>query len=167
MPLPSSDALVAAGRMALAVAGTFAALVLGSWPAATACFAALAAGALLSARVAERRDRRSRSATAHDPLTTAGAYRSAHARLAETAASDPARLAGLTLDADRFAEINDRYGHLGGDRLLQEVGRALLEDAAALDGQGCPGAPARIDGQVPGEDPRVAVQPEGIGASPR
>ena len=156
MRLSLPDSLTAAGRMMLAVAGTLAALVLGSWPAATACFAALAGVAVLSARAAERRERRSRSVAPQAPLITASAYRSAHAPLVEAVASDPARLAVLTLDPDRFAEINARYGHLGGDRLLQEVGRALLDDAGELDRHGRPGAatPAEARSPQPGDSDR-------------
>ena len=46
---------------------------------------------------------------------------------------DPQRFALLTLDVDSFKEINDAHGHLEGDRLLQEVGRVLVENVRGSD----------------------------------
>lgn len=39
----------------------------------------------------------------------------------------------LVCDIDRFKEINDRYGHEGGDRVLQRFGELLLSMARATD----------------------------------
>ncbi len=39
----------------------------------------------------------------------------------------------LMMDLDRFKEINDRMGHLGGDRYLQRVGEAIRETMRAAD----------------------------------
>jgi diguanylate cyclase (GGDEF)-like protein len=37
------------------------------------------------------------------------------------------------MDVDSFKAINDRFGHLEGDRLLQEVSRALAENVRGTD----------------------------------
>jgi len=68
-----------------------------------------------------------------DPLTGVGNYRKLHERLHAATASDPQRFALLTLDVDSFKEINDAHGHLEGDRLLQEVGRVLVENVRGTD----------------------------------
>jgi len=39
----------------------------------------------------------------------------------------------MILDLDDFKEINDEYGHLIGDRALQEVARGLLNDLRSVD----------------------------------
>jgi diguanylate cyclase (GGDEF)-like protein/PAS domain S-box-containing protein len=68
----------------------------------------------------------------HDPLTTL-ANRAAftrHLELAvECAAKDGESFAVLYLDLDRFREVNDIFGHAGGDRLLCELGRRLQSAA--------------------------------------
>jgi diguanylate cyclase (GGDEF)-like protein len=125
--------LRALARVMLAAAGTVAAVGLHSWPAATACFAALSALALTRARTAERREGEYRRQSRHDALTGVGNYRQLHERLHAATAADPQRFALLTLDVDRFKEINEAHGHLEGDRLLQEVGRVLVENVRGGD----------------------------------
>jgi diguanylate cyclase (GGDEF)-like protein len=49
-------------------------------------------------------------------------------------------MAILLLDLDRFKNVNDRFGHLAGDALIQEVGKRLSQ---ALK---CPQAVARLGG---------------------
>lgn len=117
----------------LAVAGAVAALAYGSWPIATACFAAACAVAVARARRAERGADEWRRQSQHDPLTGVGNYRKLHERLQEATSADPTRFALLTLDVDRFKEINEAHGHLEGDRLLQEVGRILVENVRGGD----------------------------------
>jgi diguanylate cyclase (GGDEF)-like protein/PAS domain S-box-containing protein len=39
----------------------------------------------------------------------------------------------LILDIDRFKEINDRFGHAGGDRALQEIAKSLLASFRPTD----------------------------------
>jgi diguanylate cyclase (GGDEF)-like protein len=116
-----------------AIAGTIAAVAYGSWPTATACFAAAAAAAVVRARAAERGADEWRRRSEHDPLTGVGNYRKLHERLHAATAIDPRRFALLTLDVDRFKEINESHGHLEGDRLLQEVGRVLVENVRGTD----------------------------------
>jgi diguanylate cyclase (GGDEF)-like protein len=120
-------------RALLALAGVYAAVVVGAWPMATACFAALSVAALLHARGAQRREGEYRRQSRHDPLTGVGNYRQLHERLHEATAADPQRFALLTLDVDRFKQINEEHGHLEGDRLLQEVGRVLVENVRGTD----------------------------------
>jgi len=48
----------------------------------------------------------------------------------------------LVLDMDRFKQVNDRYGHSAGDRVIIAVGEALRECLQGLDG-----VPARLGGE--------------------
>ena len=43
------------------------------------------------------------------------------------------KLSVLFLDLDCFKEINDRHGHLAGDRMLQHVGRILTQNKRSVD----------------------------------
>jgi diguanylate cyclase (GGDEF)-like protein len=123
----------AACRTLLAIAGGIAAVGYAAWPPATGCFAALAALALAQARLAERSESEYKRQSRHDALTGVGNYRKLHERLHAATAADPQRFALLTLDVDRFKEINEAHGHLEGDRLLQEVGRVLRENVRGTD----------------------------------
>jgi diguanylate cyclase (GGDEF)-like protein len=116
-----------------ALAGAFCGVILHDWPSATACFAACAATAVIRARDAERAAREWQRRSEHDPLTGVGNYRKLHERLHAATALDPQRFALLTLDVDRFKEINEAHGHLEGDRLLQEVSRILVENVRGTD----------------------------------
>jgi diguanylate cyclase (GGDEF)-like protein len=120
-------------RTLLAGAGTIAAVGFAAWPVATACFAALAALAVIQVHAAERAEHAYRRESRHDALTGVGNYRKLHERLHAATAADPQRFALLTLDVDRFKEINEAHGHLEGDRLLQEVGRVLVENVRGTD----------------------------------
>jgi diguanylate cyclase (GGDEF)-like protein len=130
LPLPSLGVVTHA---TLAAGGLVAAVDLGSWPAATGCFAAASIVAVLRARRAEKRADAWRAASQHDPLTGVGNYRKLHESLAAQTAQDPQRFALLTLDVDSFKQVNDTHGHLEGDRLLQEVGRVLVEHVRGTD----------------------------------
>jgi diguanylate cyclase (GGDEF)-like protein len=130
LPLPS---LGVVSHATLAAAGLVAAVDLGSWPVATGCFAATSIVAVLRARRAERASDTWRAVSQHDPLTGVGNYRKLHESLAAQTAQDPQRFALLTLDVDSFKQVNDTHGHLEGDRLLQEVGRVLVENVRGTD----------------------------------
>jgi diguanylate cyclase (GGDEF)-like protein len=63
-----------------------------------------------------------------DPLTGVGNYRTLYERLDYEIARHgrhDRRFAVMLLDLNRFKDVNEEFGHLEGDRLLREVGRAL------------------------------------------
>jgi diguanylate cyclase len=71
----------------------------------------------------------------HDPLTGLPNRRSFNERLdreIEAALATGSRLAVMSLDLDRFKDINELFGHAAGDRLLQAVARRV---GAVLDGK--------------------------------
>ncbi|MET0558558.1 MAG: GGDEF domain-containing protein [Solirubrobacterales bacterium] len=71
-----------------------------------------------------------------DELTGVGNYRALHERLgAEIARHRRHRrdFALVLLDLDGFKQVNERYGHLDGDRLLAEIGAALADEVRAGD----------------------------------
>jgi diguanylate cyclase (GGDEF)-like protein len=102
----------------------------------TICVAVVAFGVLMLAR----RLRVSHDAlwelARRDELTGVGNYRSLHERLAEEIARHRRRsreFALVLLDLDGFKAINERFGHLEGDRLLAEIGVALSDEVRAED----------------------------------
>jgi diguanylate cyclase (GGDEF)-like protein len=123
----------ALSRTLLAALGTYSAVVAHLWPLSTACFALLAALALIHGHLAERREHEYRRQSRHDPLTGVGNYLQLHERLHAATAADPQRFALLTLDVDSFKQVNETHGHLEGDRLLQAVGRVLVENVRGSD----------------------------------
>ncbi len=71
-----------------------------------------------------------------DELTGAGNYRSLHERLAEEIARHgrhSREFALVLLDLDGFKAVNERLGHLEGDRLLAEVAAALSDEVRTED----------------------------------
>ncbi len=70
-----------------------------------------------------------------DMLTSVATRRAfvAQARRAIAEASRSHPLAVIGLDIDRFKAINDRYGHLNGDRVLAAVGAELKAECRASD----------------------------------
>jgi len=72
----------------------------------------------------------------YDSLTTllnrASLYERLDAEISRSKAGDRA-MAVVYLDLDHFKEINDRYGHGGGDKVLQHVSQRILESVRHTD----------------------------------
>jgi diguanylate cyclase (GGDEF)-like protein len=71
-----------------------------------------------------------------DELTGVGNYRALHELLATEVARHQRHgreFALVLLDLDGFKQINERYGHLEGDRLLAEIGAALRDEVRGGD----------------------------------
>jgi diguanylate cyclase (GGDEF)-like protein len=71
-----------------------------------------------------------------DELTGVGNYRSLQERLAAEIARHrrhSREFALVLLDLDGFKQINELHGHLEGDRLLTEIGRALDDEVRGED----------------------------------
>jgi diguanylate cyclase (GGDEF)-like protein/putative nucleotidyltransferase with HDIG domain len=90
-----------------------------------------------------------------DPLTGLGNHRHFHERLQRDLAASEARREPLSLcvlDIDNFKEVNDRFGHPAGDRVLAQVAGRLRQDGEAF----------RIGGDefallLPGKDEQTAL----------
>ncbi len=97
---------------------------------------AIAAIGVMTLVFRERREARENALVAlaeRDPLTGVANYRRLHDSLVNVVASDPERFALLTLDVDSFTAFNERVGQLEGDRVLREIGRALVENVRGQD----------------------------------
>lgn len=97
--------------------------------------AAPAALALGRERVASRAERYARMATV-DGLSGAFNRRYFHARLEEElqrSRRQRTTIALLMLDLDDFKAINDTYGHLGGDRVIQDISGILRRSVRVFD----------------------------------
>jgi diguanylate cyclase (GGDEF)-like protein len=71
-----------------------------------------------------------------DELTGVGNYRALHERLAAEIARHKRHgreFALVLLDLDGFKQVNERHGHLEGDRLLAEIGAALRAEVRGED----------------------------------
>jgi diguanylate cyclase (GGDEF)-like protein len=101
-----------------------------------ACLLVIAAGIVLLARRLRRSHDALWALARRDELTGVGNYRSLHERLAAEIARHrrhSREFALILLDLDGFKAINERLGHLEGDRLLAEVGAALSDEVRAED----------------------------------
>ncbi len=128
---------IAAGLMLPFALGSFSdrqTLVLALFEAV--CLAVVAAGVLLLARRLRSSHDALWAVARRDELTGVGNYRSLHERLAEEIARHrrhSRQFALVLLDLDGFKAINERLGHLEGDRLLAEIGVALSDEVRAED----------------------------------
>jgi diguanylate cyclase (GGDEF)-like protein len=100
------------------------------------CLAVIAAGVLLLSRRLRASHEALWALARRDELTGVGNYRSLHERLAEEIARHrrhSREFALVLLDLDGFKAVNERFGHLEGDRLLAEIGSALSDEVRAED----------------------------------
>jgi diguanylate cyclase len=139
-----ADWLVTEGRLALVLA-----LLLG----------ALASHHFLRlAREERRAAERIRHLSEHDGLTglpNRAAFQTRLQQALEHAWAVGGHVALLTVDIDRFKEVNDVYGHDAGDLLLKETARRLQTAAPA------PAFVARLGADVFAVVQTAAVQPQG------
>jgi diguanylate cyclase len=148
-PLPPSRTpigarLLVAGLLAIA-AGLLLPLLLGSFSererwilaaAEVACLVLLAGGVVVMSRRLHASNEALWRLSRRDELTGAGNYRALHERLAEETSRHRRHrreFALILLDLDGFKSINERHGHLVGDRLLTEIARALREEVRGED----------------------------------
>jgi diguanylate cyclase (GGDEF)-like protein len=130
-------AAIVAGLLLPVLLGSFSqrqALVLASVEAV--CLVVIAVGVLLLARRLRASHDALWALARRDELTGVGNYRGLHERLAEEIARHrrhSREFALILLDLDGFKAVNERLGHLEGDRLLAEVGAALSDEVRAED----------------------------------
>ncbi|HEU4392391.1 MAG TPA: GGDEF domain-containing protein [Solirubrobacterales bacterium] len=141
---PLGAGFLVAGIAAI-VAGLLLPLLLGSYSrrqtvvlalVETVCLVVIAAGVLLLARRLRASHDALWALARRDELTGVGNYRGLHERLAEEIARHRRRsreFALILLDLDGFKAVNERLGHLEGDRLLAEIGAALSDEVRAED----------------------------------
>lgn len=100
------------------------------------CIAAVAVSATLLARRYRAGRAELWEQSRRDELTGVGNYRALHERLNEEIARHTRHrreFALILIDLDRFKQVNDRFGHLEGDRVLAHVGKVLRETVRADD----------------------------------
>jgi len=142
--VPLGSGLLVAGLLAIALGlvlplafGSFShrqALVLALIEAA--CLVVVAIGVVVMARRLQASHETLWNLARRDELTGVGNYRSLHERLAEEIARHGRhgrQFALVLIDLDGFKQINERFGHLEGDRLLTEVGAALRDELRGED----------------------------------
>lgn len=142
MPLRAAYLLAALFSVAL---GLLAPLVVGSFSrqqvlvlalAEAACLVAVAVGIVLLVRRLRTSNEALWALARRDELTGVGNYRALHERLAAEIARHHRHrreFALVLLDLDGFKQINERYGHLEGDRLLTEIGSSLRKETRGED----------------------------------
>jgi diguanylate cyclase (GGDEF)-like protein len=141
---PLGAGILVAGLVAIA-AGLLLPLLLGSFSRRQAlllaiveavCLAVVAVGVVLLARRLQASHEVLWALARRDELTGVGNYRGLHERLAEEIPRHrrhSREFAVVLLDLDGFKQVNERYGHLEGDRLLAEIGAALGEEVRGGD----------------------------------
>jgi predicted signal transduction protein with EAL and GGDEF domain len=141
---PIGAVVLVAGLAAIA-AGLLAPLLIGSFSEAESlvlalvevgCLILLAAGVVVMSRRLTASHEALWALARRDELTGVGNYRALHERLAEEIARHQRHrreFALVLLDLDGFKQINEEHGHLEGDRLLAEIGRALREEVRGED----------------------------------
>ncbi len=141
---PIGAGFLVAGLLAIG-AGLLLPLLLGSFSRRQAvalalveavCLAVIAAGILLMARQLQASHRALWALARRDELTGVDNYRSLYERLEEEIARHrrhSREFALVLLDLDGFKAVNERFGHLEGDRLLAEIGSALSDEVRAED----------------------------------
>jgi diguanylate cyclase (GGDEF)-like protein len=100
------------------------------------CLVVVAVGVMLLARRLRSSHEALWALARRDELTGVGNYRSLHERLAEEIARHrrhSREFALVLLDLDGFKAVNERFGHLEGDRLLAEIGAALSDEVRSED----------------------------------
>ncbi|MFY0405830.1 diguanylate cyclase [Solicola sp. PLA-1-18] len=91
--------------------------------------------ALSADEMRRRHDHEHRSAR-EDPLTRVGNLRAFEETMATLRDAHPAErgeVAMITLDVDRFKQINDRFGHIPGDETLRAVADVVLAQTRGID----------------------------------
>jgi len=118
-------------EMAFAFAALTVAIIAGGDSSAGLTALASCAPALLTVAVVVSIQReRLETHSQRDPLTGVGNYRVLQDRLRYEIVRHERHRRGFSvmlLDLDRFKLVNDRYGHLEGDRLLRSVARSLTK----------------------------------------
>lgn len=128
---------IALGLLAPLLLGTYSesqALVLAL--AEAACLAAVAVGIVFLVRRLRASHEALWALARRDELTGVGNYRALHERLAAEIARHQRHgreFALVLLDLNGFKEVNERYGHLEGDRLLAEIGGSLRKQVRGED----------------------------------
>jgi diguanylate cyclase (GGDEF)-like protein len=142
--LPPSAAYLLAALFAIAL-GLLAPLIFAHFSrrqelilalAEAACLVAVGVGIVLLVRRLRASHEALWELARHDELTGVGNYRALHERLAAVIAHHQRHhreFALVLLDLDGFKEINERHGHLEGDRLLAEIGSSLRKEVRAGD----------------------------------
>jgi diguanylate cyclase (GGDEF)-like protein len=101
-----------------------------------ACLVAVGVGIVLLVRRLRHSHEALWALSRRDELTGVGNYRALHERLAAEIARHQRHgreFALVLLDLDGFKQVNERYGHLEGDRLLAEIGTSLRRELRRED----------------------------------
>jgi diguanylate cyclase (GGDEF)-like protein len=102
----------------------------------TLCLVAIGIGVVVLARRLRASHEALWALARRDELTGVGNYRALQERLGGEIGRHGRHgreFGVILLDLDGFKQVNERFGHLEGDRLLAEVGAALRDDVRAED----------------------------------